>query len=318
MLLNSTGIDVTGTISDADGNVRSGRKNLLINGGFDVWQRGTSFTSNKYTADRWYQWNSATSAIVTKETNGLHFVAQNSGSSLIEQRIENGSQFAGKTVTASVYIEGTPLNAYMFMYTRTGETGGSWQNTSSTNTLSSGLNTVTWDIPSGSGILILRIACDQTGDVDFTVSNAQLELGSTATEFEHRSYGEELALCQRYYETSFPSTIAPVNGADTTSHSTYAKPLCNMVVWAGSSRNTTIPFVVPKRVTPTMARYGNSQGYLSYMTASTTAPGAMTGHTFDTNLNIGSTTPVGLYINNHASGDPVWGVVGGWTADAEL
>ena len=182
-------------------NLKSGRKNLLINGGFDVWQRGTSFTSNKYTADRWYQWNSATSAIVTKETNGLHFVAQNSGSSLIEQRIENGSQFAGKTVTASVYIEGTPLNAYMFMYTRTGETGGSWQNTSSTNTLSSGLNTVTWDIPSGSGILILRIACDQTGDVDFTISNAQLELGSVATDFEHRSYGEELALCQRYYQT---------------------------------------------------------------------------------------------------------------------
>ena len=33
------------------------RKNLLINGGFDVWQRGTSFNVGnvyKYTADRWY------------------------------------------------------------------------------------------------------------------------------------------------------------------------------------------------------------------------------------------------------------------------
>jgi hypothetical protein len=28
----------------------------------------------------------------------------------------------------------------------------------------------------------------------------QLELGSVATPFEHRSYGEELALCQRYYQ----------------------------------------------------------------------------------------------------------------------
>ena len=30
----------------------------------------------------------------------------------------------------------------------------------------------------------------------------QLEVGSVATEFEHRSFGEELALCRRYYESS--------------------------------------------------------------------------------------------------------------------
>jgi len=31
------------------------------------------------------------------------------------------------------------------------------------------------------------------------ITGVQLELGSVATEFEHRSYGEELLLCQRYY-----------------------------------------------------------------------------------------------------------------------
>lgn len=31
------------------------------------------------------------------------------------------------------------------------------------------------------------------------ITGYQVELGSNATEFEHRSYGEELALCQRYY-----------------------------------------------------------------------------------------------------------------------
>jgi hypothetical protein len=32
----------------------------------------------------------------------------------------------------------------------------------------------------------------------FQYTGVQLEVGKNATEFEHRSYGEELALCQRY------------------------------------------------------------------------------------------------------------------------
>ena len=34
----------------------------------------------------------------------------------------------------------------------------------------------------------------------FYLTGLQLELGNVATPFEHRSYGEELALCQRYYQ----------------------------------------------------------------------------------------------------------------------
>jgi len=47
---------------------------------------------------------------------------------------------------------------------------------------------------------------NSTGNVAGNTSNywqiagVQLELGSTATDFEHRSYGEELALCQRYFQ----------------------------------------------------------------------------------------------------------------------
>jgi hypothetical protein len=49
-------------------------------------------------------------------------------------------------------------------------------------------------------------AADQTANIasstsnNFYITGIQLEVGSNATEFEHRSYGEELALCQRYYQ----------------------------------------------------------------------------------------------------------------------
>jgi hypothetical protein len=38
---------------------------------------------------------------------------------------------------------------------------------------------------------------------EFYITGVQLELGKVATPFEHRSYGEELALCQRYYQKSY-------------------------------------------------------------------------------------------------------------------
>jgi len=35
------------------------------------------------------------------------------------------------------------------------------------------------------------------------ITGVQLEVGDTATPFEHRSYGEELALCKRYFQTNY-------------------------------------------------------------------------------------------------------------------
>jgi len=42
----------------------------------------------------------------------------------------------------------------------------------------------------------------QSTNDDFYITGVQLEVGDTATPFEHRSYGDELARCQRYYYTT--------------------------------------------------------------------------------------------------------------------
>ena len=44
------------------------------------------------------------------------------------------------------------------------------------------------------------------------ITGVQLELGKQATEFEHRSLGEELELCKRYFQSNFPFGTPPQNG----------------------------------------------------------------------------------------------------------
>ena len=54
-----------------------------------------------------------------------------------------------------------------------------------------------------------------TNAATFYITGVQLEAGDTATPFEHRSYGQELALCQRYYAKSggINSHATDYNGA---------------------------------------------------------------------------------------------------------
>jgi hypothetical protein len=99
--------------------------NPVVNGAFDVWQRGTSFSvsasSNTYTADRWQVKTSANQATTvsrqtTSDTTNLPFiqyairVQRNSGQTgtgglTFSQSMEtvNSIPYAGKTVTMSFY-----------------------------------------------------------------------------------------------------------------------------------------------------------------------------------------------------------------------
>ena len=102
----------------------------------------------------------------------------------------------------------------------------------------------------------------------FYLTGVQLEVGKVATPFEYRSIGEELALCQRYYEKSFEDTTTPANGSTTTSFITEVGLTWG---WAGHramypaggylGRSVFVRFKVPKRVAPTVVLCGNSNGF---------------------------------------------------------
>jgi hypothetical protein len=97
---------------------------------------------------------------------------------------------------------------------------------------------------------------------DFYITGVQLEVGKVATPFEHRSYGEELALCQRYYEKRPVEMDYTDDSSATAVYRTY-----------------TIP--VEKRATPTIAVTSG----LNYWSG-----GSSTALTVGSNVNINATS----------------------------
>ena len=58
----------------------------------------------------------------------------------------------------------------------------------------------TWHTSDGSRCTSNQVNFFDSTDNNFWITGVQLEVGDTATSFEHRSYGEELNLCMRYFE----------------------------------------------------------------------------------------------------------------------
>jgi len=268
-LLSTVEAGATADQTKADLNaigVSGGRKNLIINGGMQVAQRGTSTTGNSnavgfYACDRvkLFNINAGPTYTVTQDTSAPagfvnsfkvqcttadtslpadHYTILRTG--LIECSDMVQAQFgasSAKSLTYSFWVKSNKTGNQLVMFvdhknqkeigqvfniavadtwekkviTVIGNTGSSFDNSSSSGltvdfylavgTNRSGGSTPTaWGnrVTINAGATNLSIA-DSTANY-FQITGVQLELGSVATDFEHAtSYGETLALCQRYY-----------------------------------------------------------------------------------------------------------------------
>ena len=147
----------------------------------------------------------------------------------------------------------------------------------------------------------------------FFLTGVQLEKGDTATEFEHRSFAEELHACRRYFQKTFNYDTAPENaGGSAVSFNGGLLGYCgsnNSGTYSGFHR-----FDPEMRTTPTVVTYGNSSGHwgrLSPTNTGTISYNAGAGY-------ISNTKASGINFGQNAAGDTLLIGFGHITADAEL
>jgi hypothetical protein len=222
-------------------------KNTVINGGFDIWQRGTSFTpaanGTTFAADRWNIYRDPGSgATVSRQTSGLtNFlyacrVARDSGNTstgsiYIWQNFESQMTYplAGKTIVVSYYARAganyspTSSNIGVQLYTGTGTDQnvlsgytGSASPVDTTQAITTTWTRYSYTVTLNSNVTEIcpRFYMTPTGtagaDDYFEITGIQIEIGSVATLFT-RAGGTiqgELAACQRYYWRTGPSAGA--------------------------------------------------------------------------------------------------------------
>lgn len=276
--VNSTAIAVANTFSVGGNYINpasTGMKNRLINGGMDVWQRGTSFSGIVYSSDRWLL-NGSGSLVGVQSTDvpaGFKYSLSCSNTSTtaigISQRIESINSFdlSGKTVTVS------------FWFKRTGATGNLQVNldyptaidnyTTTTNIAATPISsspstswtyyTITFNNLTSNVTNGLMVSIFSTNGTNASLgglfTGVQLEVGNVATPFERRPFGMELALCQRYFCKSYNTETAP---------GTASTPGISVTRYASTGTYTEIPinirFPVTMRATPTGKSYSPYNG----------------------------------------------------------
>jgi hypothetical protein len=221
----------------------AGTRNRVINGSTAVDQRNagasqtfTAAAALAYSVDRWYGY--CTGANVTGQrvqgaTVGQFYYRFTGAASVTAigfgHRIEqlNSADLAGTTATLSVDLANSLLTTVTWTayYANTADTFGTLASPTRTQ-IATGTFTVSSTVTRYNTNISIPAAATTGIEIVFTVGaqisgtwtigNVQLEPGTVATPFERRSYGQELALCQRYYQTTRATVRFPSSGAGST------------------------------------------------------------------------------------------------------
>jgi hypothetical protein len=263
-------------------------RNRIINGDFNVWQRATSSTAGGYgyeTADRWYFGGNSGAGKQTTRQSGTpqegfqyHMKVDANGISAsnwvgIEQAIETSTvvPLRSQTITVSVYArKGASAqadNSYKLRLAQSNSTdarstlnfGTGLTDTAMSLTTSfvrySATVTVASDAVGISCSIVLNAGgSTATADDYIEITGVQLEIGDTATPFEHKTYGQELADCQRYCEKL---------------HGDTAIEMVSMQFAYNTTATEGILYYLLKRANPTITQYstGASGWKISYSTS---------------------------------------------------
>lgn len=309
-----------------------GFKNKIINGSFDIWQRGTSFlgvSTNAYTASRWQMNPSGGIMDITQQSFALgqtdvpgepefffRFECTAADDSVgVIHKVEGVRTLAGETCTLSLYAKADTTRTFKRMLRQYFGTGGAPSgdvdlDNVSDITLSTGWQkfTANFDLASISGktmgtdendylSLFLVNPNNETFTID--IAQVQLELGPAATAFEHRSIGQELALCKWYYQKSYnldtdPGTVTDVGAVRFRAHgTTHLQPI----------------EYEPMRANPTTTRYNPATGATGTWRDQSASNNltASASNVGENRCNVAITSSVDLNAMN-----------GHWTADSEL
>jgi hypothetical protein len=325
-------------------------RNAVINGGMDIWQRGTSIAyginTGVYTADRWTTLRTASpsGATVSRQTSsltGIQYCARvqrDSGNTstaamYFGTNLESADsyRFAGQTVTLSYYARKganySPTSSELigYIYTGTGTdqsfvsgfTGGVQNAGNVTLTTSWQRFTITATIPSNATQIAIYYAMTPTGTAGaadyYEITGVQFEVGNQASPFIRAADGTiqgELAACQRYFEKSYDTNVAPATASQAAG--------INMAISATSVANNTTymtpVFRVDKRTTPTVTCY-------SY--AGTAGAASKVSDGLDLSANTATAKNIGMtgfwvYNLNASTFTTTQGAMFQWTASAEL